>query len=107
LPEAIGLLRKVRQRAHDGALVCVSGADPLNLVGTLIPGTRVPAITGSRILYRDGMPIATMIANEITLLETMSPTDTARARSALLRHGAPSLAGETTRSDIGPGLAAH
>ncbi len=103
LPEAIGLLRQIRQRTHDGALVCVSGADPLNLVGTLIPGTRVPAITGSRILYRDGLPIATMIASEIALLEDMSPTDTAKARGALLRHGAPLPPGE--RAGFGNGVA--
>ena len=101
LPEAIGLLRQIRQRTHDGALVCVSGADPLNLVGTLIPGTRVPAITGSRILYRDGLPIATMIANEIALLEDMSPTDTAKARNALLRHGAWSPPIDAARSASG------
>jgi ATP-dependent Lhr-like helicase len=87
LPEAIGLLRQIRQRAHDGTMVCVSGADPLNLVGTIVPGARVPAVTGSRILYRDGMPIATMVANEIAMLEPLCPAETAKARSALLRHG--------------------
>jgi ATP-dependent Lhr-like helicase len=79
LPEAIGLLRQIRQRAHDGTMVCVSGADPLNLVGTIVPGARVPAVTGSRVLYRDGMPIATMVAN-------------GKARSALLRHGPATFA---------------
>ena len=88
LPEAIGLLRQVRQRPHDGSLVCVSGADPLNLVGTILPGQRVPAITGSRIAFRDGVAIATMISDEINLLEALSPADTAKARQALLRHGA-------------------
>ncbi|HTD29090.1 MAG TPA: ATP-dependent DNA helicase, partial [Xanthomonadaceae bacterium] len=90
LPEAIGLLRQVRQRAHDGSMICVSGADPLNLVGTIVPGARVSALTGSRILFRDGVPIATMIASEIALLETLSPADTAKARISLLRHGAAS-----------------
>ena len=90
LPEAIGLLRQVRQRPHDGSLVCVSGADPLNLVGTIVPGARVPALTGSRILYRDGVPVATMIGGEIALLEALSPSDTTKARGALLRHGAAS-----------------
>ncbi len=88
LPEAIGLLRRVRQRANDGALVCVSGADPLNLVGGIVASARVPALTGARILYRDGQPIATMVGREIVFLETMSPADTAKARNALLRHGA-------------------
>jgi ATP-dependent Lhr-like helicase len=86
LPEAIGLLRQVRQRAHDGNLVCVSGADPLNMVGLVVPGARVPALAGSRILYRDGLPIATLVAGEIALLESLTPADESRARSALLRH---------------------
>ena len=88
LSEAIGLLRQVRQRAHDGALICVSGADPLNLIGSIVSGARVPSLTGARILYRDGQPIATMAGREIALLEEMSPADAAKARNALLRHGA-------------------
>ncbi len=94
LPEAIGLLRQVRQRVNDGTMACISGADPLNLVGLVVPGTRVPALAASRILYRDGVPIATLVAGEIALLEPMSPPDEASARSALLRHAA--LAPATT-----------
>src|SRR5690606_30070775 len=44
LPEAIGALRAVRKRAHDGALVVLAAQDPLNLVGTLLPGIKVPRI---------------------------------------------------------------
>jgi ATP-dependent Lhr-like helicase len=58
LPEAIGLLRSVRREAASGALVSVSGADPLNLVGIITPGDVVPALTPNRILYRDGVPVA-------------------------------------------------
>ena len=57
-PEAIGLLRDMRRREPTGALVSLSGADPLNLVGILSPGARLPALTGNRVLYRDGVPIA-------------------------------------------------
>ena len=93
LPEAIGLLRSVRQRAYDGSLVCVSGSDPLNQLGTLLPGTRLPALTGARVLYRDGVPIATLIAGEVALLETMDDSAAWIARKQLLRdhaaHAAP------------------
>src|SRR5690606_37139488 len=44
LPEAVGLLRQVRRRGMDGALVMVSACDPLNLLGTLLPGAKVPAV---------------------------------------------------------------
>src|SRR5207248_1875432 len=43
LPEAIGLLRQVRRQEASGALVTLSGADPLNLVGIVTPGDAVPA----------------------------------------------------------------
>ena len=68
LPEAIPLLREVRRRAHDGGLVCISGVDPLNLCGSLLPGEKVPALTGNRILFRDGLPVATITAGKIAYL---------------------------------------
>jgi ATP-dependent Lhr-like helicase len=69
LPEAIPLLREMRRRAHDANLVCISGIDPLNLCGTLLPGPKVPALAGNRILFRDGAPVATIIAGKIDYLE--------------------------------------
>ena len=50
--------REVRRRQKDGALLSISGADPLNLSGLLTPGPKLPALTGSRAVYRDGLPIA-------------------------------------------------
>jgi ATP-dependent Lhr-like helicase len=67
LPEAIPLLREVRRHANDGAFVCVAGTDPLNLVGTLLPGNKVPAVAGNRVLYRDGVPVASLVATEFNL----------------------------------------
>jgi ATP-dependent Lhr-like helicase len=68
LPEAIPLLREVRRRPHDGGLVCISGVDPLNVCGTLLPGDKVPALAGNRILFRDGVPVATIVAGKICYL---------------------------------------
>ena len=44
-----------------GELIAVSGADPLNLAGVMLPGAKVPALTGNRIVYRDGATIAMAI----------------------------------------------
>ena len=85
LPDAIGLLRKQRRQATEGAMVCVCGADPLNLVGSVIPGPRVPALTGTRILYRDGVPVATLVAGEASFLEKMEPAAEWAAKKLLLR----------------------
>jgi ATP-dependent helicase Lhr and Lhr-like helicase len=68
LPEAIPLLREVRRRTQDGSLVCISGVDPLNLCGTLLPGEKVPALAGNRILFRDGLAVATIVAGKISYL---------------------------------------
>jgi ATP-dependent Lhr-like helicase len=68
LPEAIPLLREVRRHANVGAFVCVAGTDPLNLVGTLLPGDKVPAVAGNRVLYRDGVAVAALVAGEFIYL---------------------------------------
>ena len=90
LPEAISPLRAVRQRADDGELVCLSGCDPLNLVGTVLVGDKVPALTGSRLLYRDGVAIAALIGGKLVPLIELSGAETKTAKHTLLRHP-PSL----------------
>ena len=88
LPEAIGLLRKARQKKDDGTLVCVSALDPLNLAGTVVAGEKVPRIAGARLLYRDGMPLAALVAGEVRGMpgfEDLDPATQAAARKMLLR----------------------
>ncbi|MCY3704091.1 MAG: hypothetical protein OXH08_01085, partial [Gammaproteobacteria bacterium] len=58
LPEAVGLLRRIRRKAPSGRPVPVSAADPLNLTGILAPGPRIAKSTRSRVVYRDGVPMA-------------------------------------------------
>jgi len=64
LPEALALLREVRKRPLAGELLAVSAVDPLNQLGTLLPGSKVPALPGNRILYRDGVPLAVLVAGK-------------------------------------------
>jgi len=68
LPEAIGLLRSIRKSSSNEDLKTLSAADPLNLQGILTPGTRIPAFTVNRILFRDGLPIAALESREIRKL---------------------------------------
>ncbi|VTU28158.1 ATP-independent RNA helicase DbpA [Variovorax sp. SRS16] len=79
LPEAIGLMRQVRRRPADDALVCLAAADPANLLGSVLPGTRVARVPGARVLYRGGLPIATRIADQVELLV---PLDAGEAQAA-------------------------
>jgi len=90
-PEAIGLLRDTRRREPSGAFISLSGADPLNLVGVLSPGARLPALTGNRVLYRDGLPVASLVAGEVRFLEQLAPEEQWAARNALLRRQVPAV----------------
>ncbi|HEV2320001.1 MAG TPA: crosslink repair DNA glycosylase YcaQ family protein, partial [Verrucomicrobiae bacterium] len=65
LPEAIGHLRSLRKTGQSHDLVSLSGSDPLNLVGILTPGSRVPALWRNRVLLRDGVPIAALDAGKV------------------------------------------
>jgi ATP-dependent Lhr-like helicase len=60
LPEAVELLRRVKNTEPTGQLVAVSACDPLNLVGILTPGERVPAVLGNRVVFRDGVPLGSL-----------------------------------------------
>jgi ATP-dependent Lhr-like helicase len=57
LPVAVESLRAMRKQEPAGELVTISAADPLNLVGIVLPGERVPAISGRYLQLRDGVPI--------------------------------------------------
>jgi ATP-dependent Lhr-like helicase len=83
--EAVGPLRDARRRPLTGQYVSVSGADPLNLLGILTPGARLAALTGNRVLYQDGLPVATYAAGAITFLHALDPAERWRAQNALLR----------------------
>jgi ATP-dependent Lhr-like helicase len=85
LPDAVALLREVRRKPATGAWLSLSGADPLNLVGILTPGPRLAALTGNRLLYRDGIPVALLAAGETQMLEALDPATEWEARKELLR----------------------
>jgi ATP-dependent Lhr-like helicase len=57
LPVAVESLRAMRKQQPSGEVVTVSAADPLNLVGILVPGDRVPANSGRVVAFRDGVAL--------------------------------------------------
>jgi ATP-dependent helicase Lhr and Lhr-like helicase len=57
LPMAVESLRATRDAAASGETVTISAADPLNLVGIILPGNRVSAMSGKVLTIRDGVPI--------------------------------------------------
>jgi ATP-dependent Lhr-like helicase len=85
LPEAVAALRQKRRQERAGSWVSISGADPLNMLGVLTPGPRLPALTGNRLLYRDGVAVAALVAGEILWLEEVDGAQQWDARDRLLR----------------------
>ncbi|MDA1347682.1 MAG: ATP-dependent DNA helicase, partial [Chloroflexi bacterium] len=80
LPEAMEALRSFRKTVPDGRLIAVSACDPLNLAGVLTPGPRVPALLGNLVVFRDGVPLASVRGGE---LEWHAEIDEATREEAL------------------------
>jgi ATP-dependent Lhr-like helicase len=58
LPGAVDALRRTRRLARSGETISLSAADPLNLVGIVTPGPRIPAVRTQKVVYRDGVPVS-------------------------------------------------
>jgi ATP-dependent helicase Lhr and Lhr-like helicase len=105
LPDAIGSLRDVCRAAPSGAWTSLSGADPLNLCGILSPGPRLAALTGNRVLYRDGMPVALLAGGDVQFLEELDERSEWEARKALLLAATPAPSILPAQEALGPALA--
>jgi ATP-dependent helicase Lhr and Lhr-like helicase len=67
LPVAVDSLRAMRQQKTSGETVTVSAADPLNLVGIVVPGARVAANSGRYVAFRDGVALEAADAGVIPI----------------------------------------
>jgi ATP-dependent helicase Lhr and Lhr-like helicase len=57
LAEAVEALRALKAAPLAPEEVRVAATDPLNLVGILTPGARVPSVGGHTLVYRNGVPL--------------------------------------------------
>jgi len=95
LPEAVALMRATRKKPPTQRWISISAADPLNLIGIVTPGARVPAFTGNRVLYRDGVPVAVHIGGKTEFLLNIPSTEEWAAHNALIRPWANRQSTET------------
>ncbi|MEH6421439.1 DEAD/DEAH box helicase [Pseudomonas sp. CGJS7] len=101
LPDAVNALRQVRAREHDGEIVCVSAADPLNLTGSVLAGTKVPRIPGARIAFRDGVAVASLLAGQVETIEPLSAQEQREAHRLLTRRpGSAAAAAESSIDEV-------
>jgi ATP-dependent Lhr-like helicase len=57
LPVAVESLRAARKLQPTDEIVTVSAADPLNLVGIIVAGERVAAISGKHVAFKNGVAV--------------------------------------------------
>jgi ATP-dependent Lhr-like helicase len=93
--EAVEQLRRVRQAEPSGQWFIVSASDPLNLVGVLGPGPRLPSTPANALALQDGRVIAAQRSGEITFHVELAPEQSETLARALrmstvarLRHAA-------------------
>ncbi len=84
LPAAITGLRRVRSAAGTGHIDVISAADPLNMVGILSPGIKIPSASNALIAYLDGAPIATKFGSEIRFIKPLKADQEVRIRTAFI-----------------------
>lgn len=68
LAMAVDSLRARRNQQSTGELIHIAAADPLNLVGILVPGERVAANSGRVVAFRDGAAIEPSEAANVILM---------------------------------------
>jgi ATP-dependent Lhr-like helicase len=88
LPETADLLRDISQDATVDR-ISISAADPLNLVGIVIPGERVPALSGNRVLFEQGTAVAVQTGSDVQFLKDVPEKSRWEIRNLLVRRRAP------------------
>jgi ATP-dependent Lhr-like helicase len=78
----------MRRRSYAGEWVSLSAADPLNLAGILTPDPKLPALTGNRVVYRDGLPIAMLSGGKVDFLASLDAAEQWEAEKRLMRSAA-------------------
>ncbi len=87
-PDAVGLLRKQRNKKTD-TYITLCAADPLNLVGVILPGQKITSQASHRILFKNGVAIAVQQGNQTHYLKPQSADIEWRIKNILLQKQNP------------------
>jgi ATP-dependent Lhr-like helicase len=84
LLEATDLLRSIgRDQSVD--TVSISATDPLNLVGIIVAGDQIPALSGNRVLFERGLAVAAQGSGKIQFLTDVPESVQWQLRNFLVR----------------------
>ena len=89
LPEAVAELRAIRKQPDADEICTLSAADPLNLIGIVTPGAKLPALPGNRLLYKGGIPLAVFSGKETRFLADVGEAGQWEIRNQLIRRQIP------------------
>ena len=105
LPEAVEAMRSLRRTEPTGETLVVSACDPLNLAGVITPGPRVPAVSGNKVAFRDGVPVASLQTGDVVLHADLPEDERDEAHRALgaRRQPAAQAAGAAERAAAAAG----
>ncbi len=84
LPEAAAALRRIANTPGTERAT-ISAVDPLNLVGIVTPGEKVPRLPGNRVLFEGGVPIAVQTGAQVQYLRELDAAAQWEARNLLIR----------------------
>lgn len=93
LPETVTRLRQfgknqdAEQRSDE--YVSLAAADPVNLLGILLPETRLPRLAKNRVLYKDGLPLAVLEKNEVRFLREVDEKEQWQLQQVLTQRDYP------------------
>lgn len=87
--DVIPALRKLRDSGKDSEVIALSAADPLNLVGRILKGTKLPTRTSNRVLLRDGEAVAVLNGKTIVFLGEVADNERWALQQSLVTVNTP------------------
>ncbi|MCB1672617.1 MAG: DEAD/DEAH box helicase [Gammaproteobacteria bacterium] len=78
-PDTVDELRRSARSAaaqgSDAAMeyVALAAADPVNLLSLMLPDSRLPRLASNRVLFADGVPLATLQGAQVSFLREVTP----------------------------------
>jgi len=108
MPEAVPQLRAIRDKRSGSDWAVIAAGDPLNLVGILAPGAKIPSSRQSLLGFVDGRHVATAHGGDIEFLSPIPTELEGSLRHALqvsgtFRYGSPLKRGRAKPKAQEPG----
>jgi ATP-dependent Lhr-like helicase len=91
-PESVDELRKfkkLKEPSGSSATYCIAATDPLNLLNLILPNRKLARLLNNRVLYKGGVPIATLDSGEVHFLRDVDIDQQWNLQQMLLKRNFP------------------